>query len=234
MLSKSQETRRLLMISGFTREHTKDLCALHPYPKEINRMILMYFVVDMLEWDMSNLSNSKKYRFQHHQIESISGHKHVVCVGKPQYVLSSSMYKRFYFEIQLVEFKSFSLDFILGYIKYPFNARVARKSHFLGGKDEHSLYISGFNHYFEVYSDSSRVRSITHNALHGELCKNDKIGIEFNFAKNKSFIHYNGSCIGLMANKLPSQLIPAISLYHKDIVIACSQWKVIEYAEKAK
>eukprot|EP01083_Nonionella_stella_P045449 122061_1 len=236
MSTATKKKQRRLIVSGFTRKSTQNLFTL--YPHEMNEIISSYFWIEMLQWDIRD-GISDKYQmvmngeFEDNQIQSIQSNKDVVCIAKRQYVISSSIYKKFYFEIQLTDFSSaHSLDFVIGYVEYPLHdALVRNPRHFLGGgKGEHALYISAFNNYFEVYTNNRRVKSLKHKTIGTELKMNDRIGIEINFTLKKTLVRYNGSCIGIMADFLAyDQLIPAVSLFHKDITVACSQWKPIQY-----
>eukprot|EP01084_Bolivina_argentea_P043860 80770_1 len=236
----TKQIKKRLMISGFTRENTQDISTLYVYPIEINDIILMYFWIEMLEWNITNKINNK-YQFiinneyKNNQIQSISDRRHknksVVCIAKNDYVISSIIYKKFYFEIQLIDFaEAHSLEFQIGYVQYPLSDKLIKNpKYFLGRKNECALYISAFNNYMEIYTNCRRIKSLNSEKF-ASFKKNDKIGIEFNFITKKALVHYNGCCIGVMSDLNNfTQLIPAISLFHKDITIKCSQWKAIQY-----
>merc|ERR1712228_477153 len=134
-------------------------------------------------------------------------------------------------EIELIDFSSHSMDFTMGYIKFPLNKRLRKNPrYFLGGNGEQSLCVSEFKSYFEVYSNYKVVKTLNYKLKKQRLKIGDKIGIEFNFMTNRSLVYFNGNCVGMMGEDIPDNIIPAVSLTSRGITIACSQWKPIQYA----
>merc|ERR1711971_1026006 len=155
-------------------------------------------------------------------------------MANQDYVISSASFDRFYFEIELLEFPSHSMDFTIGYVQLT-KAETLRQNprYFLGGNGEQALCVSEFKSYFEVYSGYKVIKTINYKNKSNKkqrLKSGDKIGIEFNFMSKKSLVYFNGSCVGLMGEDIPDKVMPAVSLTSRGITIACSQWKAITYA----
>jgi len=244
-MSVKNETDRELMISGFTREHTRQLL-LSSYPHhridgtmmsfaDINQIIITYARFEMLEWEIGG-KIANKYQFVNDsssKIQTVSGEQHVVLLAKERFVISSSLYAKFYWEVTLLDFPAHSMDFVIGFTQHPDRAKLANQPRrFLGTakNGEHSCFVSTFNNYVDVYGNGSRTKSLR---FRSKLQIGDRLGIQFNFTANKAFVHYNGKVIGMMAERIPDRLFPAISLFSKDITVVCSQWKPIEYTKQS-
>ena len=234
---KKREMKRKLIISGYTRENTKLLSS--EYPSEINAVIELYLLFEWLQWNIcGELANKYAYvddELKYNQIRSISVDKNVVIVARDECAISSSQYDRFYFEVALIEFPPGGMDCMVGYVPFPLSQKLrANPNYFLGGTSGHSLYISEFKSYFEVYSNYKGVGTLNFQkkkkAKKQRLKEGDKIGIEFNFMANESLVYYNGTRIGLMGEDIPANVIPAVTLNNKQAQISCSQWKSIKYA----
>ena len=232
-MSVKNEADRELIISGYTRENAQRLLSAYHYPIDINHIIIMYARPEMLEFDINHFV-AHKYQFVDgpksnlSMIQTVSGEQHVVLSAKERFVISSSLYKMFYFEIQLIDFLSHGLDFVIGFTRYPAEKKPAiQPRRFLGTRrGECSLYVSTFNNFFDVYCNGSRTKSLRFKS---NLQIGSRLGIQFNFNIKKAFVHFNGKVIGMMADRIPNQVVPAISLFNKDITVVCSQWKPIQY-----
>ena len=232
-MSVKNEAERELMISGYTRENAQRLLSMYHYPIDINQIIITYARFEMLEWEIGG-KIANKYQFNDStdlsMIHTVTGEQHVVLLAKERFVISSALYSKFYYEFRFLSFPDV-MDFVIGFTPYPTRGKLTNQPRrFLGtGKDgEHSLYVSTFNNFFDVYENGKRTKSLRFKS---KLQIGDRLGIQFNFRIKKAFVHYNGKVIGSMAERIPDQLVPAISLFNKDITMVCSQWKPIQYTK---
>ena len=240
-----------IIVSGYIRSYTKHENLAMSIPSAIIQVVCKFLHFVALTWDWTNPSYHQCPRSLQavpNTINSIRGAQEMgTATVIAKNVISSKLYKRCYYEIEIESYDPKTISIFLGYVECKANG----KYHFLQGLGCHE---NDHNEQFGAWisNEWTKGRSITpctnnnwRHEAHGNLLnrpsiikdeelstskwKNgDRIGIEINFKKNKSYIYCNDKFIGVFFEYLPEMVIPAVSIYNESTVLSVPTFKLFK------
>ena len=229
--NKAQKAENELIVSGYIHINTKDIGLFMSIPVAIIQVIFKFYYLSLLNWDW-DVVKAEAIKPVPDTINTIKqnsgGYKSIIA----QNVISSDLYKRCYYEILIEDGSQGNIDLFVGYVKYLEDKTDHVFQDYVGSvsnnQDQYSVYLYQGWRYYAVYSRGRQSEISIPEMRYREWAVGDKIGIEIDFEENKAKAYYNEKYVGIMSNDLPKIVVPAISLFYRNMIVSSPKLQLFE------
>ena len=216
------EKRIELLFFGYVREFQRDT-PWFDVPQSLVLEVITFYERYSFEWDASRkgagivLSNGNKSA-------CFNGSRWKTVLSKN--LMRADQVSSVHWEVTLKQLPESNIVLMLGFVA-EWGRNTVNLESYLGQTADHALYIPGGNSQFKIHPKLAHDHMFE-SKWNTTMCNvGDRIELRFDFDTKRCRLRYNSELVGLLTDKLPDGLYPALAFYKfVPLAVETTKWTV--------